>query len=192
MPLPPPSLSARCPARPWVLGLLLGLMLTGTLPAQASREYDIKAVFLYNFVAFVEWPAAARPGPGAPIIIGILGRDPFGAVLDEVVAGEKLKGHPLEVRRYRTPEAALEAHILYISTSETWRLGEILRVLRSRPVLTVADVPQTALASEAIITFSTGNRVELRVNPAAAQQAGLSISSKLLRVATVSGPGATP
>lgn len=171
--------------------LVLAVWMAPSLPAQVTREYDLKAVFLFNFATFVEWPEKARPPAGQPIIIGVLGRDPFGAMLDDVVAGENLRGHPLEVRRYRTPETAQEAHILYISASETWRLPQILRFLREKPVLTVADLsPPTA--SGAIITFSTRNRVELHVDTAAAEQAGLNISSKLLRVASVTGPGTLP
>jgi hypothetical protein len=70
-----------------MLGLACALLLAASLRAQSSREYDLKAVFLYNFATFVEWPESVRPPAGQPIIIGILGRDPFGTVLDEVVAG---------------------------------------------------------------------------------------------------------
>lgn len=191
MPARPPSPPVCRPARSWVLGLGLAVFLASSLAAQPSREYDLKAVFLFNFATFVEWPEAARPRAGQPIIIGVLGNDPFGTLLDDVVAGEKLKGHPLVIRRYRSMETAQEAHILYISTSETWRLPQILRFLRKKPVLTVAD-STSPTESEAIITFFTKSRVELHINPTAAEQAGLSISSKLLRVATVNGPGASP
>jgi hypothetical protein len=191
MPRRLPSLQACPPIHRWVLGLALALFLAGAVSAQSSREYDLKAVFLYNFATFVEWPEKVRPPAGKPIIIGILGRDPFGAVLDEVVAGENLKGNPLEVRRYRSAEAASECHILFISASEAPRLPQILRILDGTPVLTVADMPRFAEAG-GIITFSTGDRVQLHVNTAAAQRAGLSISSKLLRVATVTAQGRTP
>ena len=190
MPLRPPPLVRRS-LRPWVQALVLATCVAPPLAAQATREYDLKAVFLFNFATFVEWPESARPPAGKPIIIGVLGRDPFGALLDGVVAGEKLRDHPLEVRRYRTPEMAQEAHILYISASEAWRLPQILRFLRGKPVLTVADIPRARDAG-AIITFATGSRLELHVNPAAAEHAGLNISSKLLRVATVTDPGAVP
>ncbi len=171
--------------------LLLGGFGAALVAQQQSREYDLKAVFLYNFASFVEWPKAARPPAGQPVVIGILGRDPFGAVLDNVVAGEILDGHPLVVRRYATPEAAAECHILYISASETKRLPQILETLRGKPVLTVADMPRFA-ESDAIITFSTGTRVQLHINTAAAQKAGLTISAKLLRVATIVGSASSP
>ncbi len=187
-----PLLPIRLPLRSGVLALVLTVCLAlPPVPAQTSREYDLKAVFLYNFASFVEWPESALPAAGDPLIIGVLGRDPFGVLLDEVVAGEKLKGHPLEVRRYRAVDAAQECHILYISSSESWRLTQILRFLRGKPVLTVVDMPRR-VESDAVITFTTGARVELHVNQAAAERAGLSISSKLLRVSSVVGWSGSP
>lgn len=180
----PAGRGARFPR--WLRATAAMCGLAVSLAAQPSREYDVKAVFLFNFASFVEWPKEVRPPAGKPIIIGVLGRDPFGTVLDEVVADEILKGNPLEVRRYRTADEAKECHILFISPSESANLPQILQVLRGRPVLTVADMPRFA-ASDAIITFTTGTRVQLHVNPAAAQKAGLAISAKLLRVSTIVG-----
>jgi hypothetical protein len=171
----------------WTAFAALVFGLAAELEAQPSREYDLKAVFLYNFAMFVEWPKEARPPAGQPIIIGVLGRDPFGRVLDEVVGNEVLNGNPLAVRRYRTPQEARECHILFISASEQEDLPRILSVLRGRPILTVADMTRF-VASDAIITFTTGKRVQLHINPAAAQQAGIAISAKLLRVSTVVDP----
>ena len=164
-------------------GFLLALCLAGPLAAQASREYDLKAVFLFNFVTFVDWPANALPDKG-PFVIGVLGDDPFGNALDEVVAGETIRGVPLQVRRCRTLEEARQCQILFISASEAAKLPEILKDLRGRPVLTVADLPRFPEVG-GVIGFSTGTRLQLLVNPTAAQRAGLVISSKLLRVAKV-------
>ena len=68
----------------------------------APSEYQVKAVFLYNFSRFVEWPASAFAGPDAPFVVGVFGHDPFGADLDEIVRGETAAGRPLIVRRVRT------------------------------------------------------------------------------------------
>jgi hypothetical protein len=176
-----PIVLARLP-RSWAW-CWVALCLAGPLAGQASREYDLKAVFLFNFVTFVDWPANATPDK-SPFVIGVLGEDPFGSALDEVIAGEKIRGAPLQARRCRTLEEARQCQILFISSSEAAKLPEILKDLRGRPVLTVADVPRF-LEAGGIIAFSTGARLQLQVNPAAAQRAGLTISSKLLRVAKV-------
>lgn len=172
------------------MGLALMLGLAGGLDAQVSREYDVKAVFLFNFVTFVEWPKGAL-ADGKPFVIGILGQDPFGATLDEVVAGEKVRQSPLQVRRCRSVEEARDCHIVFISSSEASRLPAILRQLGPLPVLTVGEMKQFAEGG-GIIAFSTEDRVQLSVNAAAARRAGLSISSKLLRVAKVVEEKAAP
>src|SRR5436190_4645336 len=112
-------------AQVWALAawLMLGV---GTLGAETtlSNEFQLKAVFLFNFTQFVEWPREAFADPNAPIIIGVLGTDPFGGYLDETVQGEKINGRPLEIRRYRNVAEIGVCHVLFISQSETPRLKE--------------------------------------------------------------------
>jgi hypothetical protein len=174
-------LSRCCPR--WGL-LAVAAVLAGPVAAQPSREYDLKAVFLYNFASFVDWPREALPEAAQPFVIGVLGQDPFGRALEEVVAGEKAHGASLQVRRCQTVAEARECHILFIGASEAPRLAAILQELKGRPVLTVADMPRF-LETGGIIAFSTDGRVQLHVNTATARLAGLTISSKLLRVAKV-------
>ena len=83
-----------------VCGLLLLCGGDGSAQAGPSREYQIKAVFLFNFAQFVEWPAVAFAGSNSPLVIGILGGDPFGAYLDETVRDEKVNNRPLAIQRY--------------------------------------------------------------------------------------------
>src|SRR5882762_8203434 len=90
-----------------------------------SRENQIKAVFLFNFAQFVEWPAQAFPEARTPLVIGVLGDDPFGAFLDETVRGEKVNNRPLVVQRYRRVEDIEICHILFISASETAKMDRV-------------------------------------------------------------------
>src|SRR4051812_24348582 len=85
----------------------------------ASSEYQLKAVFLFNFTQFVEWPAATFPAADTPFIIGILGKDPFGNYLNETINGEKVNGHALVVEHYNTIEELKICHILFITSTET-------------------------------------------------------------------------
>ena len=185
-----PVAGARRSLARWWLPWMLAAALAGPVAAQPSREYDLKAVFLYNFVTFVDWPDDALPAD-KPFTIGVLGLDPFGTVLDRIVGGEQVKGHPLKVRRCKTPAEARECQIVFISGSEAARLPEILRTLHGLPVLTVADMPRF-LEAGGVIGFSTDARVQLHVNADAARQARLNISSKLMRVANVRGSEAPP
>ena len=155
--------------------------------AQPSREYDLKAAFLYNFAAFVDWPPQAFSSDDAPFVIGVLGYDPFGGALDQIVSGERAKGRPIIVRRLQALEQVRSCHILFISASERYRIYEILRYARGRALLTVSDVPNFTGVGGMVGFETEGNRIILNVNMAAVQSAELVVSSKLLRVARVTG-----
>lgn len=158
-------------------------------PAQSSApsEYQLKAVFLFNFTQFVKWPPATFAAPDAPLVIGVLGPDPFGLFLDETVRGERIDGHPLEVRRYRGVAEIGACHVLFVAKAEAPRLREICARLRGRSVLTVGDMETFNAEGGMIGFFAERNRIRLRVNLEAARDAGLVISSKLLRAADIVG-----
>jgi hypothetical protein len=161
----------------------------GGAPARAAesaagKEFQIKAVFLYNFAQFVEWPANAFQSPISPLVIGVLGIDPFGEFLDQTVMGESVNGHPLVVERYATIEDIRPCHILYISGSIAGQSERIASALGQVPVLTVADA-NDALPGTMVRFAMERNRVRLRINLEAARQSGLNISSKLLRSAEI-------
>jgi hypothetical protein len=150
---------------------------------QAFREYDLKAVFLYNFTQFVEWPPRAFPDSSTPLVIGILGADPFGKILDEVVRGEVIRNRKLIVQRYARPEEVKTCHVLFISRSETGRLDQLLASLKGRNILTVGESGGFTQQGGMIGFATERNKIRLRINLTAAKEAGLIISSKLLRVA---------
>jgi YfiR/HmsC-like len=175
-----------------IVAVLLAL---GAAPARAQApaaptEYQVKAVFLFNFSQFVDWPAGSFPDGRAPLVIGVLGKDPFGATLDEIVRGETVNGRPLEVRRYGSAEQIDDAcHILFIERSQEERFDGVLAALKGRSVLTVGDFEGFARRGGIIRFVTVGNKIRLRVNLAAAQDAKLTISSKLLRPAQIVAPG---
>jgi hypothetical protein len=154
-------------------------------PAQASPEYQLKAVFLFNFAQFVEWPASAFPGPDAPLVICILGDDPFGPYLDETIRGESVNNRPLSIRRYRTVQEIESCHILFVSRREQGHLQEILDSLKGRSILTVSDFEGFASRGGMIRFVTDRNRIRLRINLEAARAANLTLSSKLLRPAQI-------
>lgn len=172
--------------RTLLCGALCMVFLRGAC-GEAPTEYQVKAVFVYNFSHFVEWPPQAFTAPTEPFIIGILGGDPFGARLDEAVRGEQIDQHPLLIRRFRNVGEVGACQILYIDSSESAELPQILAALDHRSTLTVSDL---AGASErgVMIQFATeNNRIRLRINVESARAAGLTISSKLLRPAEIVG-----
>ncbi len=181
-------------------GLLLGGLLVlclwsavaGEALAQpAAREYDVKAALLFNFSQFVEWPEAAMPGAREPFVIGILGTDPFGSALDDLVANERVQGHAIEIRRYRSVEE-VSSQILFVGYAERRRLGATFEVLNGKPILTVIEYRGTSFEADGgmIALVTDGGNIRLLVNLNAVRAAGLVISAKVLQLADVVGADA--
>lgn len=169
--------------------LLAATPSTGSPPRDPLPEYPVKAAFLYHFVEFVEWPQAS-PLPPDTVTIGVLGRDPFGDVLDKAVLAKVAAGRTLVIRRFASASALEPCAILFISSSEMGHLPEILAHLQGAPVLTVGEADRFARRGGMIGFFFEDNRVRLEVNRAAAERAGLRVSSKLLAVARLVKPDA--
>jgi hypothetical protein len=134
---------------------------------------------------FVEWPSSSLGSPETPFVIGILGDDPFRSVIDQTVAGEKIKGHPIVVQRYKNVNEIRNCHILYISAREAPKLNEILFSIKNKHILTVSDMPNFTAAGGMIRFMTKENKIRLQINPDAAKAADLTISSKLLNVADI-------
>lgn len=175
----------------WSLALLGAVLLLLAEPSRAwaqaapAREYQLKAIFLFNFAQFVDWPPGAFAEAQSPLVIGVLGDDPFGADLDEVVRGEHVNQRSVVVKRFRRLEEVTDCHVLFISRSEAGRLGPILMRLKDRSILTVSDVDDFARADGMIHLVIQNHKIRLRINVEAAKSAHLAISSKLLRSAEI-------
>lgn len=175
-------------SRPRALGLALLLTLGGLLGAAAPvSEYQLKAVFLFNFAHFVEWPPGALADENTPFVIGVLGKDPFGGSLEEVVRGELVSHHPLAVERSADIAQLRNCQILFIPAAELGHLGQILDALKGHSVLTVTEGP--APPGVVISLLKEESHIRLRIDLAAAKANNLTISSKLLRPAEIVGAG---
>lgn len=178
--------------RRWLalLALLTSTVCTQQASAQTvSRETQLKAVLLYNLTQFVEWPGSAFSGSNAPLVIGILGQDTFGRVLDDAVRGEKYNSRLIVIRRCLTVEEATGCQILFISSSESAKVPEILPQLKGRAILTVGDFDGFVRAGGMVrFVKSPQDKIRLKINAEAAKAADLSVSGKLLRVADIIRP----
>src|SRR5579872_4762986 len=133
--------SLRAPIRATAVALLIAAgLLGGRCALAAPTAPQVEAVFLFYFSQFVDWPAGAFAGERSPIVIGVLGDDPFDGSLDQAVAGERVNGRPIIVRRLKSIADATGCQILYISSSEAEHLPQILAGLKGRQVLTVSDL----------------------------------------------------
>ncbi|RYZ20383.1 MAG: YfiR family protein [Chitinophagaceae bacterium] len=158
---------------------LLLLLLAPAAKAQ-TREYQVKALFLYNFGQFVDWPAGALAG-NTPFVIGVVGNDPFGRFLDDVVREEQFEGRPIVVQHYEHPSEIRSCHILFVGS----HVRESLAAVAGRPVLTVGEGGDFIEAGGMIQFFTEQNRIRFLIRPSAAKAVKLTISSKLLRLAKI-------
>ena len=180
--------SLRPQRRTWLISLVILLgFFAPQIQAQAFKEYDLKATFLYHLAEFVDWPPEAFPTEETPLVIGVLGTDPFGKFLDELVENETVKNRKLAVQRFRSLEEIKSCHILFISSSESGRLDQIFSGLKQRKILTVGDTEGFAQRGGIVRFMPEKNKIRLRINIDAAKAAGLTISSKLLRAADLVG-----
>lgn len=167
------------------LPLLSGVFPSARAQSVPPSEYQVKAAFLYNFAKFVEWSAVSYADQHAPIMICVLGEDPFGAVLDVTVRSKTANGHELVIKRSNRLRDLTRCEILFISSSERNHIQEILESLRGLNVLTVGETDHFAESGGTIGFVLEGNRIRITVNVDAAQRANLKISSKLLALAQI-------
>jgi len=174
--------------------LVLAVMLVGAIglgravqAAEAtSVEYKIKAGYLLKFASFVEWPTNAFPSPATPIILGVLGKDPFGADLESTIGDKRVEGRALRIRRLDEGDDVTGCHILFISSSERKRLPQILDGLKNSCTLTVSEFDEFTQSGGMISFVRQENTIRFEINVEAARRAGLKLSSKLLQVAKLS------
>jgi hypothetical protein len=147
--------------------------------ADSASAYAVEASYLSKFAAFVEWPPSAFDSPTAPLTICISGQDPFGHMLDEKVRGQHVNDHPLMVRHDEAIRSGMPCHILYVGGDAS---EEALRAIQHEPVLTVTNHDEAG--GGGMIQFMTvAGRVRFTINQAAAEESGITISSKLLELA---------
>ena len=155
----------------------------GGQPAAASREDDVKAVFLYNFAKYIEWPKTAFTAATDPFHICVVGDDAFSRTVARTIEGEVVDGRAFVAVAPATDEAARSCHLLFIGRLEAPRIDRLLAATAEAPVLTVGDSAALLGRGGVIALVVEDNRVRFDVNVAAARGHGLTISSKLLRVA---------
>jgi hypothetical protein len=170
-----------------LLVILLATSLAPITQAQTANEYQLKAAFLYNFAKFVEWPPDAFSG-GTPLVVGLIGDDPFGGAIDQAISGKTVNGHQLTIQRLKWGQNLRACHILFIGSSERKRLAQIIESLRGAGVLTVGEMDKFVEQGGLINFVMEDSKVRFEVNADAAEQARLKISSRLLALAkTVRG-----
>ena len=156
--------------------------------AQVSKEYQLKAVFLLRLAQFTQWPTDVFASADSPLVICVLGENPFGDALDAALRGETAHGRRLAAQRQRAVDQIKGCHMLFVAAAGPRQSKEITAALAGRSVLTVADDDALPSAYDAMVRFATEqNKIKLRVNPKAAAAARLVLDPRLLRAAEIVG-----
>ena len=173
----------------WLLVTMILFILNSTGVSYAApqivKEYQVKAVFLYNFANFIRWPHTAFRNSYAPFNICILGDDPFQQEIDVTVENEKINRHVVKVKRLNNMVNVDRCQILFISQSETAHFTTILQVIRKRPILTVSDIDDFVNQGGMIQFFKYRKRIRFYIAPNTLKKSGLRASGNLLRVAKI-------
>ncbi len=170
-----------------VLSLASGVMAATPNENRPPTELEVRAAFLKNFAAFVEWPTTAFASETAPVVIGIYGADPFRDILDRLAENEMVCGRALVIRRYPSGTSPVGCHILFISDSEARTLPAVLERVRGQPILTVSNLESFSAKGGMIQLVAERGRIRFKINQRAAQNVQLVLSSRLLRLSQPPG-----
>jgi hypothetical protein len=181
-----------------ILPILLAAVALNAQNTSGSAEYLIKAGFIYNFANLVQWPSSSFAQPDSPIVIVILGEDHFGTTLDRALDGKKVSARSFVIKRAKSVSELQrvlgpqkDCQILYVSASEMPHLSDAIQMLKGVPVLTIGETPGFARNGGIINLILEDNKVRFEVNVAAAKEADLNISSRLLALARIIQPPAS-
>lgn len=153
--------------------------------APPPSEAELKCVFLLNFVKYVEWPPGTFMDESSPVWIGVLGRDPLGPELDDLVRDKRVRGRPLRVRRFGRPKDIFDVHLLFVPKAEEGRLAEVIERVKDGPVLLVGESRAFCRRGGTLSVILEDGRPVVEANPEAAARADLTIDARLLRVSQV-------
>jgi len=152
-------------------------------PRPRFKEYQVKAVYLLNFTRYIDWPANSFKQTNSPFVICILGQDRFGEDLRSIISSSVTEGRTIVLRKINSAEQAKDAQIVFIGQSERHRTTEILQNLKGLPLLTVGETEGFLQTGGMVNLRIEDESVQLDIDQASAEKAGLKISSKLLQIA---------
>ena len=166
-------------------GWLLFILPVSFVHAQnkTASDYQVKAVFLFNFTQFIDWSPGIFYSPQEAFVIGVIGENPFGDFLNGTVSGEKCGTHPIVVKYYRKAEEVRNCHMHYINSEDPEEVKNILASISPKNILTVSDIDDFTKRGGMVQFYIENNKIRLRINAERSKAAGLTISSKLLSVA---------
>jgi YfiR/HmsC-like len=171
-----------------LLIIIIFLNIGSYAQTEQVSEYQLKAAYLFNFLKFVQWPDSVFQNNSSPIIIGILGQDPFGSTLDKIIHNEKIDNHPIIIKRYTSLDQLDYCHALFVSSSEQGNVQKVLKDIGNSSILTVSDIDDFGTNGGDIGFYIENNKLRFTINIKSLKQADIKISSRLLRLAKIINP----
>lgn len=175
-----------CRLGSWLLALSLLTVFDPartTAASPVSKEYQVKAAFLYNFTKFVEWPSAKFADHQAPIVIGVLGKNPFGTALAEMLKERKVNGREVEFKLVSSVAEIRHLHVLFVAASEASRFEGLETALRENSVLGVGETESFLSQGGAIMFALEDDKLRFEIDMGSAEEASLRISAQLQKLA---------
>lgn len=187
--LPPGADAFLVFSRLWLVCLLL-LPLPGRSAGNRSpSEYEVKAAMLVNFAKFVEWQQEDFASRDAPLVIGVIGLDPFGNTIDRLVERQTQGTHPFTIRRLADTNGITECQVVFITKSAEQNTGKLLGALQEKPVLTVSESEDFTRLGGHIRLYLEGNQIRFEVNVAALERSRIKMHSQVLKLAKITRDG---
>jgi len=174
--------------RYWPICFAAAFLAVRGLPCRAdgpSREYEVKAAFLYNFTRFITWPPSAFAADDSPFVVGVVGDDPFNGALQDAMSGKSVHNHPIQVKHFDSAANVGDCQILFVPASEDSELSDIISAEGKKPVLTVGESDAFCPAGGCLRFFIDDDRVRFEIAPDAMDAAGLKVSAQLMRLAKI-------
>ena len=176
--------ATRVGARLLLVALFLWPPPAGRAQPAEAPEYDVKAAFLLNFIRFTDWPGSAFASPTAPLVVGVVGKDPFGPTLEKTFSGKAMNGRSIVVKRLTADQDLKQCHLLFVSTSEKRRERDLLDKLKGAPILTVGESDDFLDHGGAVQLLLKDKSVRFSVNLHPAKTTRLRLSASVIRIAT--------
>ncbi len=178
----------RARLRLGLIALVLALLVPRLFGAEEPHAADsrrVKALFVVNFLSFAGWPASKLGPAPARLVIAVIGDPGFATLIGDAAAGRDVAGRKVVVKAVAAPEDALDAHLVFIASSQARNVPALVRALAGAELLTVGDTDGFAREGVAINLYTFDNRVRIEVNGTAAARAGVRLSANLMRLARI-------
>lgn len=161
----------------------IGCSLAHSSDAATSREYQLKAAFVYNFTKFIEWPPQSFSDANAPIVIGVLGETPLATELEQLIRDRKVNGHAILLKKIHSAADAASTHLLFVSTTEDAQFASWRADIETRAIVTVGESASFAQNGGTINFLLQDDKVRFEISTALVERTGLRISAQLQKLA---------